>query len=80
MDLAEDDRERFWNAVDQCHAFAVFCGHLHRARLDRRGDVAVGLNGQSGAAWAGRTIAFSGIEGRAVVAEQCQLPAAVAAV
>lgn len=80
MDLEADDRERFWNAVDQCQAFAVFCGHVHRARLDRRGDVAVGLNGQSGAEWAGHTIVFYRIEGRAVVAEQRELPRAVAAV
>jgi hypothetical protein len=32
--------------------------------------VAVALNGQSGADWAGRTIAFYRIEGRSVIAEQ----------
>jgi hypothetical protein len=78
MDVDARDRKRFWRAVDECGAFAVFCGHLHRARLDRRGEVSVGLNGQSGAEWAGRTIAFYRIEGRAVAAEQRPLPGAVA--
>ena len=74
MDVDDEDRERFWEAVEQCQAFAVFCGHVHRARLDYRGSVAVGLNGQSGADWAGRTIAFYRVEGRSVAAEQRPLP------
>jgi 3',5'-cyclic AMP phosphodiesterase CpdA len=77
MDVEEGNRERLWGAIEQSRAFAVFCGHLHRARLDQRGVVAVGLNGQSGAEWAGRTIAFYRIEGRSVAAEQRQLPRAV---
>ena len=36
----------------------VLCGHLHRTRLEWRNGIAVGLNGQSGAEWAGRTIAY----------------------
>lgn len=74
MDVEERNRERFWAAVEQSQAFAVLCGHLHRARLDHRGGVAVALNGQSGAEWAGRTIAFYRIEGRSLAAEQRQLP------
>jgi len=74
MDVDERNRERFWAAIERSQAFAVFCGHLHRARLDHRRTVAVALNGQSGADWAGRTIAFYRIEGRSVVAEQRQLP------
>jgi UDP-2,3-diacylglucosamine pyrophosphatase LpxH len=74
MDVEEENRGRLWAAIDRSQAFAVFCGHLHRARLDHRGDVAVALNGQSGADWAGRTIAFYRIEGRSVVSEQRQLP------
>jgi UDP-2,3-diacylglucosamine pyrophosphatase LpxH len=74
MDVEKGNRERFWAAVEQSQAFAVLCGHLHRARLDHRGGVAVALNGQSGAEWAGRTIAFYRIEGRSVAAEQRQLP------
>ena len=74
MDVKERNRERLWAAIEQSQVFAVFCGHLHRARLDHRGAVAVALNGQSGAEWAGRTIAFYRIEGRSVAAEQRQLP------
>jgi UDP-2,3-diacylglucosamine pyrophosphatase LpxH len=74
MDIEAANRERFWGAIEACGALAVLCGHLHRARLDRRGQVAVALNGQSGADWAGRTMAFYRIEGRSVVAEQRQLP------
>jgi UDP-2,3-diacylglucosamine pyrophosphatase LpxH len=73
MDVDDADRGRFWEAMDRSQAFAVFCGHIHRARVDYRGGVAVALNGQSGAEWAGRTIAFYRIEGRSVVAEQRQL-------
>ena len=74
MDVDDEDRERFWDAIERCQAFAVFCGHVHRARVDYRGSVAVGLNGQSGADWAGRTIAFYRVEGRSVAAEQRPLP------
>lgn len=74
MEVKERNRERLWAAIEQSQAFAVFCGHVHRARLDHRGAVAVALNGQSGAEWAGRTIAFYRIEGRSVAAEQRQLP------
>ena len=74
MDVKERNRERLWAAIEQSQVFAVFCGHVHRARLDHRGAVAVALNGQSGAEWAGRTIAFYRIEGRSVAAEQRQLP------
>ena len=69
MDIADSDRQRFWQAIEACGAFAVLCGHVHRARLDSRGGVAVGLNGQSGADWAGRTIAFYRVEGHTLTAE-----------
>ena len=78
MEVDAGDRARFWTAVDECGAFAVFCGHVHRARLERHHDVAIGLNGQSGAEWAGRTIAFYRIEGRSVIAEPHPLSGAVA--
>jgi UDP-2,3-diacylglucosamine pyrophosphatase LpxH len=74
VDIEQRNRERLWTAIERCQAFGVLCGHLHRARVDHRGAVAVALNGQSGADWAGRTIAFYRIEGRSVVAEQRQLP------
>ena len=73
MDIEEGNRERLWRAIEASRAMAVLCGHLHRARLDHRGAVAVALNGQSGADWAGRTIAFYRIAGRSVAAEQRQL-------
>jgi UDP-2,3-diacylglucosamine pyrophosphatase LpxH len=69
MEIPENDRERLWNAVADCGAAAILCGHVHRARLEHHRGVAVGLNGQSGADWAGRTIAFYRIEGRSVTAE-----------
>jgi UDP-2,3-diacylglucosamine pyrophosphatase LpxH len=74
MDIEERNRQRLWEAIEDSRALGVFCGHLHRARLDHRGTVAVALNGQSGADWAGRTIAFYRIAGRTIVAEQRQLP------
>ena len=79
MDIADDDRTRFWSAASQAGAVAVICGHVHRARLEHRGGVAIGLNGQSGAEWAGRTIAFYRIEPPATItAEHVTLPPAAA--
>ena len=69
MDITPADRARFWEAVDRAGATAVLCGHVHRARLERRGAVALGLNGQSGAAWAGRTIAYYRLADRDVSVE-----------
>jgi hypothetical protein len=58
MEIPAADRALFWNAVRRAGAGLVLCGHVHRARLDRHEGVAIGLNGQSGADWAGRTIAY----------------------
>lgn len=58
MAIVEADRERFWSAAEAASVRLVLCGHVHRARFDWRNGIAVGLNGQSGAAWAGRTVAF----------------------
>lgn len=58
MDIPEPQRALFWNAAEQAGVRLVLCGHVHRARLEHHRGVAVGLNGQSGAAWAGRTIAL----------------------
>lgn len=58
MEIARHDRETFWRAAVDARVRLVLCGHVHRARLEWRDGIAVGLNGQSGAAWAGRTIAF----------------------
>jgi UDP-2,3-diacylglucosamine pyrophosphatase LpxH len=67
MEIESADRQRFWNAAHAARAMLVACGHVHRARLDHEGGIAVGLNGQSGAAWAGRTIAYYRIEDRVSV-------------
>jgi len=77
MELDPDDRERFWSAAEQARVLAVLCGHVHRARLDWHGEVAVGLNGQSGAEWAGRTTAYYRIEERTISVEHEATPAAV---
>jgi hypothetical protein len=58
MEIPAPERERFWNGAEAAGARLVLCGHVHRARLERPGSIALGLNGQSGAEWAGRTIAF----------------------
>lgn len=53
-----DQRDRFWAAASAARVRLVLCGHLHRCRLEWHDGIAVGLNGQSGADWAGRTIAY----------------------
>lgn len=63
MALPPADRDSFWRAARAARTRLVLCGHVHRARLDREGDIAVGLNGQSGADWAGRSIAFYDLAG-----------------
>jgi 3',5'-cyclic AMP phosphodiesterase CpdA len=77
MEIDPRDREAFWTAAHAAGATAVLCGHVHRARLDYHGAIAVGLNGQSGAAWAGRTIAYYTIAAHNVTAEYESLHAAV---
>jgi UDP-2,3-diacylglucosamine pyrophosphatase LpxH len=56
-------RQRFWDAASAAGVSLVLCGHVHRARLEWKDGVAVGLNGQSGADWAGRTIAYYDLSG-----------------
>lgn len=58
MHIRKTDRDAFWAAATAAAARLVLCGHVHRARLEHHGAAAVGLNGQSGADWAGRTIAY----------------------
>ena len=58
MAIEEPERERFWLAARDAGVRLVLCGHVHRARLEWHNGIAVGLNGQSGAEWAGRTIAY----------------------
>lgn len=58
MHVPQVDQEAFWTAAEAAGVRLVLCGHVHRARLEWLRGIAVGLNGQSGAAWAGRTIAW----------------------
>lgn len=58
MAIPAAERDPFWHAAADAGARLVLCGHVHRARLEWNGPIAVGLNGQSGADWAGRSIAF----------------------
>ncbi len=66
MASPDEDRTRFWQAAHAAGVRLVLCGHVHRARLEWQDGIAVGLNGQSGAGWAGRTIAFYEISARSV--------------
>lgn len=58
MHIPDPGRSLMWEAARAAGVRLVLCGHVHRARLEHHGRIAVGLNGQSGAAWAGRTIAW----------------------
>jgi 3',5'-cyclic AMP phosphodiesterase CpdA len=69
MDVPEEDRARFWNAAEQAGVRLVLCGHVHRARLEYHRGIAVGLNGQSGADWAGRTAALYKVQDGTVAVE-----------
>jgi 3',5'-cyclic AMP phosphodiesterase CpdA len=57
MIIPAEGREQLWEAASAAGTRLVLCGHVHRARLDWNEGIAIGLNGQSGADWAGRTIA-----------------------
>jgi 3',5'-cyclic AMP phosphodiesterase CpdA len=58
MHVPVHDQQAFWNAAESAGVDLVLCGHVHRARLEYHRGIAVGLHGQSGAEWAGRTIAW----------------------
>ena len=66
MAIAGDDRVRLWTAARAAGVRLILCGHVHRARFDSHEGIAVGLNGQSGADWAGRSIAFYELENATV--------------
>jgi hypothetical protein len=58
MDIPYAQRDGLLDAAAAARVRLLLCGHVHRARLAFHGTVAIGLNGQSGADWAGRTIAY----------------------
>ena len=69
MEIPSDERKAFWEALARAKVRLVLCGHVHRARLERQDGISVGLNGQSGAEWAGRTAAYYQISGEQVTVE-----------
>jgi 3',5'-cyclic AMP phosphodiesterase CpdA len=58
MEIPEADRRKLWAAARAAGVRLILCGHVHRARLEWHDGIAVGLQGQSGAAWAGRSIGW----------------------
>jgi 3',5'-cyclic AMP phosphodiesterase CpdA len=58
MELPEEDRVKLWSAAHAAGVRLVLCGHVHRARLEWYEGIAVGLQGQSGAAWVGHSIGW----------------------
>ena len=62
MEIPEADRRKLWAAAHAAGVRLVLCGHVHRARLEWHDGIAVGLQGQSGAQWAGRSIAWYDVD------------------
>ena len=58
MEIPPADRAKLWAAAHSAGVRLILCGHVHRARLEWREGIAVGLQGQSGAGWAGRPIGW----------------------
>jgi 3',5'-cyclic AMP phosphodiesterase CpdA len=58
MEIPAADRAKLWTAARVAGVRLILCGHIHRARLEWHDGIAIGLQGQSGAAWAGRTISW----------------------
>ncbi|HEY2432135.1 MAG TPA: metallophosphoesterase [Vicinamibacterales bacterium] len=63
MEIPERDRRKLWAAARAAGVRLVLCGHVHRARLDWHEGIAVGLQGQSGAGWAGNSIGWYEVRG-----------------
>lgn len=63
MEIPEAERLKLWTAAHATGVRLILCGHLHRARLEWHDGIAIGLQGQSGAAWAGRPIGWYQIDG-----------------
>jgi 3',5'-cyclic AMP phosphodiesterase CpdA len=66
MAIPNDERAALWRAVSKAAPRLLLCGHVHRARLEWNQGIAIGLNGESGAAWAGHTVAFYELAGNSV--------------
>jgi hypothetical protein len=66
MHVEEEDMERFWRIARDISVRLVLCGHVHRTQLEWKDGIAVGVNGQSGAGWAGHTIAFYTVDSERV--------------
>lgn len=68
MAIPTHERAALQQAAARAGTRLLLCGHVHRARLEWHNEIAVGLNGQSGADWAQRTIAFYDIGPSAITA------------
>ena len=66
MEIPDSDRTKLWAAAHAAGVRLLLCGPVHRARLEWHEGIAVGLQGQSGAAWAGRAIGWYQIDDRDV--------------
>lgn len=58
MEIPPAERAKLWAAARAAGVRLILCGHVHRARLEWHDGIAIGLQGQSGAAWAGRSIGW----------------------
>jgi predicted phosphodiesterase len=66
MEIPAKERAHLWSAAHAAGVRLVLCGHVHRARMEWHEGIAVGLQGQSGAAWAGYSIAWYQMDGRGI--------------
>jgi 3',5'-cyclic AMP phosphodiesterase CpdA len=62
MEIPARDRRVLWDAARAAGVRLMLCGHVHRARLEWHDGIAIGLQGQSGADWAGRSIGWYRLE------------------
>lgn len=69
MEIPETHRVKLWAAARDAGVRLILCGHVHRARLDWHDGIAIGLQGQSGAAWAGRPIGWYQVDAGSVTME-----------
>jgi 3',5'-cyclic AMP phosphodiesterase CpdA len=69
MEIPEEARAKLWAAAATAGVRLILCGHVHRARLEWHNGIAVGLQGQSGAAWAGHSIGWYQVDGRDISME-----------